>query len=242
MRIFSSILKGLAAIFAAAIFIVGVGAALSFLPERTGLRAFVVLSGSMEPAIPTGSLVIVSRRDLYRVGDVVTRRAPGRSSNTITHRIADISEEQGRQIFHTKGDANESADEEAVRKEDIVGRVTLSVPYLGYPVHAARTPIGFLLLIVLPGIAIIVDETFSLARVFRDRKRHTDSSSESIVFQQSFSSVRLPQRSSEGIHHPVLSQRDNIPTGFSSRSSVNRSPSFPDSAATHQSARRRKIV
>ena len=66
--------------------------------------AYVVLSGSMEPEIPTGSVVVVDgRKKEWNPGDVITYR---RGNMVVTHRIVEKSEEG----YCTKGDANAEED------------------------------------------------------------------------------------------------------------------------------------
>jgi signal peptidase len=93
----------------------------------TGLESRVVFSGSMAPAIPTGSVVFTARQESYAVGDVVTfQRSP--TDTPVTHRII---REEG-EAFVTKGDANEDADVRRVAPENILGAVFFQLPYLGY--------------------------------------------------------------------------------------------------------------
>lgn len=243
MRLLTSVFKGIVSVFLAVIFIIGIGAVLSLLPERTGFHAFVVLSGSMEPAIPTGSLVLVSRRDAYHMGDVVTRRTPGKGNATITHRIVDVSENHGSTTFHTKGDANESADEEDVRKENIVGRVLFSVPYLGYPVHATRTPVGFLFLIALPGIAIVVDEIFSIVRAIRNRKQDRPVVSRRVPARPILTPLSPESAIREDMARPISAPHSgSTPLRLTGDSLPNRPVSSLSPMRTRQSVRRRKIV
>src|SRR5688572_678033 len=78
-----------------------------------GLRPFVVRSGSMEPAIDTGD-VVVSRPvhpDQLGPGDVVTFRDPTRSAELVTHRVVEVSRQGDQYAFVTKGDANTATEE-----------------------------------------------------------------------------------------------------------------------------------
>jgi len=99
--------------------------------DLTGHRLFVVGGASMEPAVPKGSLVIV--RSTYpaalMVGDVVTYQHRGAS---VTHRVASIEEYGDARVFTTKGDANETADPDAVAFDDRVGLVVAQLPLVGY--------------------------------------------------------------------------------------------------------------
>jgi len=152
-----------------------------------GLRTFTVQSGSMEPAIGTGSLIFTQSAQSYEVGDIVTRKIE--EQMTVTHRIVDVEDRDGERIFETQGDANDAPDGEDVRQDEIVGKVLFHIPYLGYPVSYAQTPQGFLILIVIPSVIIVYEELGKMrretARLWKKRKdkgkRETDDSDSSGV-------------------------------------------------------------
>jgi signal peptidase len=128
-------------------------------------RAFVVLSGSMEPVIKTGGLVVVSPSDTYLKGDVVTFSQDG-SKTLITHRIVNTNKKDGVTYFQTKGDANNNPDSGEIRETDIIGKTSFSIPYLGYFANFAKTPKGILLLVIIPATIIIYEEFKLLFREF----------------------------------------------------------------------------
>jgi len=119
-----------------------------------GYEVKVVQSGSMEPAIQVGSIVIIVPETAYKVGDVITFGPDTRKQIPITHRIAEVTDGG----FVTKGDANENTDPQPVAERDVIGRVAYSVPYIGHVVAFARTKLGYWLLVGLPAAAIILDE------------------------------------------------------------------------------------
>ena len=132
-----------------------------------GYKPLIVLSGSMEPAIRVGSVVLVREVKLsqIRAGDVVTFKTPVKPGEILTeertfttHRVTKVSNSNGRLSFETKGDANKGTDAWKVAPDDILGRVRLSIPYLGYFSHFARRPAGFILLLIIPGLLIIMAE------------------------------------------------------------------------------------
>lgn len=126
------------------------------------MEAFVVQSGSMEPAYHVGSLVYVKEVDAseLEVGDVITFNLGGNVRGT--HRIIEVVEENGALAFRTKGDANETADNGLVSPADIIGEVKFTIPYLGFLITYIQSPPGMyvavtvvaviLLLIILPDI------------------------------------------------------------------------------------------
>lgn len=103
-----------------------------------GYRVLFVCSGSMEPAIPVGSLLVeekVEEEDALQVGDVVTFRWPNAYADSedrqITHRIVRIisSAKDGQYTIQTKGDNNPIEDPFQLSLEDIRGRVVWIFPY-----------------------------------------------------------------------------------------------------------------
>lgn len=99
-------------------------------PALFGIVPFVVLSGSMEPAVRTGAIAYINTNDkICGEGDIITFRLG--DGNLVTHRI--IRNEGGSLV--TKGDANESVDAAAVKAEQVVGTYMFQVPQAGYLLH-----------------------------------------------------------------------------------------------------------
>ena len=121
-------------------------------------KLMVVLSGSMEPEIKTGSVVIVKPEIFYKAGDVITFREINNPKIATTHRIFAISEDG----IITKGDANKSTDSAKVAGGQIIGKTVFSLPYLGYPVSFAKTQQGLLALVIIPAVIIIYSEILTI--------------------------------------------------------------------------------
>lgn len=118
--------------------ILGIGAVLLIsvlIPRIVGATPYTVLTGSMRPQMPPGTLVVVRPvpvRDLT-VGTVVTYQLASGKPEVVSHRIvAKGYDGRGRLQFQTKGDANDVADAAWVRPVQIRGQRWYSVPYLGY--------------------------------------------------------------------------------------------------------------
>ncbi len=143
---------------------------LPVLPLSTNVEIKIVESGSMEPSIMTGALVVVTPASSYAVNDVVTFRSRTADIPT-THRIVDSRIENGQRIYMTKGDANEDIDGDEVSEKAIIGKVLFDVPYAGFVLDFARQPMGFMLLIGLPALLIVIDEIEKIWREIRRRRR-----------------------------------------------------------------------
>jgi signal peptidase len=136
-----------------------------------GYELLIVRSGSMAPAIDTGSVVLVATRSTYVVGDIVTFGGTRPDSLPTTHRIVGDRVQGGDLVFITKGDANETIDEGVVMPRDIRGAVLFTLPRLGFVLDFARQPLGFLLLIVLPAGLIALDHIATIWNEVRNRRR-----------------------------------------------------------------------
>lgn len=145
-------------IFIACISIIALLLIVSVLPVTGNYKLLIVQSGSMEPAIKMGSLVLVKPADDYKIGDVITFGAYTKTKAPTTHRVFDIKVDAGVPRYITKGDANEEPDQREVSETEVIGKVLFSVPYLGYAVDAAKKPFGFMLIIIVPATIIIYDE------------------------------------------------------------------------------------
>src|SRR5438045_4022325 len=129
-------------------------------PAAFGYEGFVVLSGSMEPAMGVGDLAVVGPakpQDLMQ-GDVVTYRTAQRPDVVVTHRLVGISiDDEGKYNFQTKGDANNTPDSVTVDQGAVVGRVTYTIPKIGYLVEFSKRPEGKIALIGIPGLLLALD-------------------------------------------------------------------------------------
>lgn len=123
-----------------------------------GYNFYVVMSGSMEPNIHTGSVVTVKEQNEYNVGDVITAKLVETPSQTYSHRIIKKDVLDGQITYTTKGDANESSDPDVALQSNVVGKVIFSIPIIGYIMNFSKQPTGFILMIVIPSIIIISSE------------------------------------------------------------------------------------
>ena len=130
----------------------------------------IVKSGSMEPHIMTGGIVLIREASSYREGDVITFASAGSVIPT-THRIVGTEVVDGVSQFVTKGDANEERDTALVPPETIKGKVLFTVPYVGFILDFARQPLGFFLLVGIPALLIVIDEVDKIVREMRRLRR-----------------------------------------------------------------------
>ncbi len=124
------------------------------------ITIYNVVSGSMEPVISTGSIVItqnINPEDI-EVNDVISYTSENSASTIITHRVVKILTENSSRRFITKGDANSTPDPDEIEPFRIQGKAITSIPKLGYVLGWLKSPRGFLLAIILPAVFIILNE------------------------------------------------------------------------------------
>jgi len=119
-------------------------------------EGLVVLSGSMEPAIEPGDIVLVEDVPIEEIepGDVVTFQSHPGSETTYTHRVVDVTTDKRGTVLTTKGDANEQLDPMQTDADMLVGRVDHTIPKLGKLVAALQGPIAPLGLVGLSLVTI----------------------------------------------------------------------------------------
>lgn len=114
-------------------------AAVLIVPVILGYTELAVLTGSMQPTIPVGSLIYVKEVEpsTLQVGDVVTYQLEG--DTMVTHRVVEVNPDEGYLV--TQGDANEDPDGQ-INFDRIVGKMDFHLPYLGYISMNIRTKTG----------------------------------------------------------------------------------------------------
>jgi signal peptidase len=104
-------------------------------PRLAGATPYSITTGSMRPAYPPGTLVVVKPVpiDEIRIGDVITYQLESGEAPVVTHRVVEVGTNlDGDARLVTQGDANDIPDAEPVRPVQVKGRLWYSVPYLGY--------------------------------------------------------------------------------------------------------------
>lgn len=137
-------------------------------PDFMGYKPFIVLSGSMEPEIMAGDLIItkVITPENVAVGDVISFRVE--DDIVVSHRVTEIQKEEGLS-FLTKGDANTGMDATEVLPEKIEGRYIWRGAGLGRFALFLQTPIGMLIFVITPLCMFIIYDIVSRNR--RNKKK-----------------------------------------------------------------------
>ena len=121
-----------------------------------GIVPRIVLSGSMEPEIKTGSLCFIDERAAYeeiRKGDIIAFESS--LGTVVTHRVVRVTDRG----LETKGDANEVSDGVTTGKDNLRGRYLFCIPCLGYCVDKLQSAGGKALLLLVLGALLLIEMT-----------------------------------------------------------------------------------
>lgn len=149
MEVMKTIGKGIGNLFFLLLFLLILTCGIGFF---MGYRPYVVLSGSMEPTIHTGSLAIVDTNANYQEVEVEDIIAFQMGDTLVTHRVVNKDNEG----LTTKGDANEDTDAGIVTYSNFKGETKFSVPYAGYLIQWVQTTQGKIVMITLLGVIIML--------------------------------------------------------------------------------------
>ena len=127
-------------------------------PSFGGLFPLIVLTDSMYPDIQSGDLILCRQVDAeaVHVGDVISFFDPaGNGSSIVTHRVVEITEEDGKLSFRTKGDYNNVEDKALVPADKVVGVYLRRIPKAGTVAMFMQTTEGLIVCVVLPLVLLV---------------------------------------------------------------------------------------
>jgi signal peptidase I len=160
--------------------VAALGAVTLVLPAATGSTPLAVLSPSMEPTLPVGTLVVVqpSAPQDVRLGDVITYQLKPGDPTLVTHRVVEVrSVSTGEFEFLTKGDANGAVDPTVVTEAQLKGKAWYSVPLVGFVSVAVNGAVGPFLVPIL-GAGLLAYGAFLVLSGVLGRARRKKQASE----------------------------------------------------------------
>ena len=139
-------------------------------PSFFGIKTYVIISGSMMPKLQIGDIVIVKEADSSNLkqGDIISFRE---GQNIITHRIIEAQNDNGQILYKTKGDNNNSEDEQMVSLALIEGKVIKRIPYVGKIALFFKGKIAIILIFIIYYIIISKERKNKLRKSRRRNKR-----------------------------------------------------------------------
>lgn len=133
------------------VIVAGLAVVLIVIPKATGSTPLTVLTQSMEPTLPPGTLLVVRPTPLedIRIGDVVTYQIVSGQPAVISHRVVAVeSSSDGARTFVLKGDNNAEPDSSPVTAAQVRGVVWYSIPEVGYVNQLVNGSRGWLIPVV----------------------------------------------------------------------------------------------
>jgi signal peptidase len=143
------------------------------IPRVAGATPYTILTGSMRPHLPPGTLVVVRPVDptQIRLGTVITYQLNTGDPTVVTHRVVTIEHSaSGRLLFQTQGDANPEPDPTLVRPVQVRGELWYAEPYLGY-VNSALNKTQHRSVVLIGSVLLFGYAGVMFAGSLRDRLR-----------------------------------------------------------------------
>lgn len=118
-------------------------------PSLFGYKVFVIASGSMEPTLNIGDIVIIHEVEVNDIveGDIITFQEG--DSQTVTHRVVNIIDEDSKIKYETKGDNNNTVDEGFVYYDDVEGKYLFKINRIGTTVLKAQNIVVMIVIIII---------------------------------------------------------------------------------------------
>lgn len=138
-------------------------------PDIMGIKTFSIVSESMQPTINVNDIVIVKDSNDYHIEDIITFII---DNETITHRIINIeTDENGEYVYTTKGDNNDVADENKIKKNQIEGKYIFKIPKIGKIFNILKNKFIFETIIIVLLIILYIERKKTNKKMERKVKR-----------------------------------------------------------------------
>lgn len=138
---------------------------LGFRYTQGDFKLFMVQSGSMQPALDIGSVILTVPNQSVAVNDVITYRTA--EGIVVTHRVAEVLEQAGETMYVTKGDANTEADRVTVPHSMLIGKVSFVLPSIGKIIAFSKTLPGYIMLIMIPALYLLFHGVWGMVHAFK---------------------------------------------------------------------------
>lgn len=139
-----------------------------------GVKFYVIASGSMEPKLHVGDVIMVYDvdKEKIKVGDIVAYMGmeDDLKGKVITHQVEGITTENKEKIFYTKGTANNTMDP-AVYEEQIYGKYVCKFYIMSLISKIVRNPIGFVICVITPLGVLMYTEIKDVIKEIKTRKK-----------------------------------------------------------------------
>ena len=140
------------------------------IPSLFGYKAFSIESGSMEPTLHIGDMIIIKETnpEELKTNDIITFME---ENSAVTHRIVEIIHEDEKNSYKTKGDANNANDSELVKQENIQGRYVCKIEKIGGVISKAKNTKTLTIIIILIYFVYLILSKKEDRKIARHEKR-----------------------------------------------------------------------
>lgn len=137
-----------------------------------GFRAYMVMTGSMEPNYNIGDIIVTKEipQKNIKIGDVINYLSEN-GKDTVTHRVTDIIEKDGKTAYKTKGDNNNSEDVGLVESDRVKGVLLFKISKLGAIITKVLTGTGICVVIVIILLSYLRESRQEEKRIAREEAR-----------------------------------------------------------------------
>ena len=134
------------------------------------INFYTILTQSMYPTIKAGDVVITYKEDnnKYNDGDVITFVSEQNGGITITHRVDEVYNVNDSYSYKTKGDNNNAPDNEITSGDNVLGKVVVKIPKVGYIQQFLVSKTGWIVAVVLPCLGIVI---YDILKLFKHTAR-----------------------------------------------------------------------
>lgn len=131
------------------------------------VNIYTILTQSMYPTIKAGDVIITYKEDnnRYAQGDVITFISEKNGGIAITHRVKEVYEVNDSISYKTKGDNNNTPDNEIIKSEKVLGKVVLKIPKVGYIQQFLVSKFGWIIAVVLPAAGVIIYDALKVVLI-----------------------------------------------------------------------------
>lgn len=146
-------------------------------PSLGGYLPMIVLTDSMYPGIQGGDLIIcrTAQPEEIQKGDVISFFDPaGDGNSVVTHRVTEVTEEDGEIAYRTKGDANNTEDAKSVPAENLVGIYQFRIAGVGNVAMFMQTTPGLVVCVICPLVLIAGYDFIRRKRYEKQRQQESD--------------------------------------------------------------------
>ncbi len=124
------------------------------IPNFFGYKNFIVLTGSMKPTLNVGDIVFVKETTDIKEQDIISFKI---NNTIVTHRIVEIKKEDDKTLYVTKGDANSGNDTELVSIEDVEGKYSFKILWIGNVILFLQKPVVLIILFLILLVVLVIE-------------------------------------------------------------------------------------